>query len=197
MRNWSAGATVVAGVFWMAAALVCLPRGDGRHTRPPSVPSVVKSAAASQATEVPRLEECSPPAPGAIADETVVSQAPSADAPSFEAPSDATATLADAVAELSRTVGGPDFAPAAENLRRALAVQFEVSDRDLEAALSVVTDLHTDGEVRAVVLEALAAGRGAERASQLAPALLLDPSTAVRQATWVHLLGRGEVACTR
>ncbi len=180
----------------MAAALACIVKGERRHARRPAA-SPALNHAVTQVLEVPRSEGCSPVVPLAPFEEAIASQVSSADAPTCEAPSAGETTLADAVAELSRTVGGPDFAPAAENLRRALAGQFEVSDGDLEAALPIVTDLDIDGEVRAVVVEALASGRGAGRASQLAPALLLDPSTAVREATWVHLLGRGEISCAR
>ena len=90
--------------------------------------------------------------------------------------------VAAAVAELEGCLGGPDFTPTMESVRRSLVPLLASDPCAVEDALSRALDLRAAGEVRAVLVEALAAGPGASRAADLAPALLMDPSPLVRDA---------------
>ena len=90
--------------------------------------------------------------------------------------------VAAAVAELEGCLGGPDFTPTMESVRRSLVPLLASDPCAVEDAIARVLDLRAAGEVRAVLVEALAAGPGSARVADVAPALLMDPSAHVREA---------------
>lgn len=192
MRIAFPAATMVFGVLWLAGVVAFAPAWKGRPPRRVAVaaPATVlgpcpaalqnsdvgSSPSAAPVEEVLAsavvLGEAGPPPPSAIA--------------ARPGPSD----VATAVAELEACVGGPDFAPTMESVRRSLVPLLASDPRAVEDALARVLDLRAAGEVRAVLVEALAAGPGAARAAEVAPALLMDPSPLVRNVAWRQVARR-------
>ncbi|GEM_PF-5044278 len=189
MKNVHPGTTALLGVLWVAGALAFVPAWEGRSPRRASVAAAISierpSPASSRVSSIAPSSLAAPPE-DARATAIVgweVSPPPSPAIAARPGPSG----IAEALAELEGCLGGPDFAPTMENVRRSLVPLLASDPRAVEDALARALDLRAAGEARAVLIEALAASPGASRAADIAPALLMDPSPLVRDAAWRHL----------
>lgn len=183
MRIALPAATMVFAVLWLAGAVAFAPAWRGRPVRRAAIAAPITVAGpcpaplrqAVVAPPVAPVEEVR-----AAVDPREAGSPPPSAAAACPGPSD----VAAAVAELEECLGGPDFAPTMESVRRSLIPLLASNPCAVEDALARALDLRAAGEVRAVLVEALAAGPGAARAAEVAPALLLDPSPLVRNVAW-------------
>lgn len=186
MRIAFPAATMVFGVLWLAGVVAFAPASKDRPPR-----RVAAAAPATVAGPCPaplqKSDVASSPSAAPVEEDqasAVVMGEASLPPPSAIAARPGPPDLAAAVAELEGCLGGPDFAPTMESVRRSLVPLLASDPRAVEDALARALDLRAAGEVRAVLVEALAAGPGASRAADIAPALLMDPSPIVRDVAW-------------